>query len=89
LIVADLTRPETIGDIKSIGDHFKSINPDAMVLILGNKLDLFQENKKTLAALKTLAADFDTDLILTSAKTGEQVEQAFMDLSQKIGARHE
>ena len=89
LIVADLTRPETIGDIKSLGDHFKSINPDAMILILGNKLDLFQENKKTLAALKTVAADFGTDIFLTSAKTGEQVEQAFMDLSQKIGAHHE
>jgi small GTP-binding protein len=89
LIVSDLTRPETIGDMKSLGDHFKSINPDAVVLILGNKLDLFQENKKAIADLKAVAVDYETDLILTSAKTGEQVEKAFMELSQKIGALHE
>lgn len=85
LVVADLTRPETIGHINEVCDRFKSISPDAIVVVLGNKLDIFKEDKKTLSALKTTAADYETDFILTSAKTGERVEQAFMNLSQKIG----
>ena len=85
LVVADLTRPETIEHISEICDRFKSISPDAVVIVLGNKLDIFNEDKKTLSALRSKATDYKTDLILTSAKSGERVEQAFMSLSQKIG----
>ncbi len=85
LAVADLTRPETIEDISELCEKFKSISPKASVVVLGNKVDIFKEDKKTLAALKAKAAGYATDLILTSARTGERVEQAFMELSQKIG----
>lgn len=86
LAVADLTRPETIGHISHVCDKLKSVNPDACVVVLGNKLDIFKEDQKTLSELKTTAANFSSDMILTSAKTGEQVEEAFVNLSQKIGA---
>ena len=85
LFVADLTRPETIEHIGELYDRFCDVSPDAVVVVLGNKLDLFKEDKKTLSALKAKAAEFKTELMLTSAKTGEAVEQAFMRLSQKIG----
>ncbi len=85
LAVADLTRPETIEHISELCDRFRSISPNANVVLLGNKLDIFKEDKKTLAALKAKAVEYESDLILTSAKTGERVEQAFMELSQKIG----
>lgn len=86
LFVADLTRPETIEHIGELYDRFCAISPDAVVIVLGNKLDLFKEDKQTLTVLKAKAAEFKTDLMLTSAKTGEAVEQAFMSLSQKIGS---
>jgi small GTP-binding protein len=86
LVVADLTRPETIGHISEVCDKLKSVSPDACVVVLGNKLDIFKEDQKTLSELKTSAANYSSDTILTSAKTGEQVEQAFVSLSQKIGA---
>ena len=86
LAVADLTRPETIGHISELCDKFKTVNPDAFVVVLGNKLDIFKEDKKALSELKKKATDYATDLILTSAKTGEHVEQAFLNLSQRIGS---
>ena len=89
LIVADLTRKETIEHISQLYDRFCEISPEAVVLVLGNKLDLFNEDKQTLSALKAKAAEFKTELMLTSAKTGEGVEQAFLNLSQKIGCLNE
>ena len=89
LIVADLTRKETIEHISLLYDRFSEISPDADVLVLGNKLDIFKENKQTISALKAKAANFKTDMMLTSAKTGEGVEQAFLNLSQKIGCHNE
>ena len=85
LAVADLTRRETIGHITELCDKFKSVNPNAFLVVLGNKMDIFKEDQKALSELKTKAADYATDLILTSAKTGEHVEKAFLNLSQKIG----
>ena len=87
LIVADLTRAETIEHFGQIYERFSAISPDAAVIVLGNKLDIFEEDKRTLSALKAKAAEYKTELLLTSAKTGEGVEQAFMNLSNKIGHR--
>ena len=86
LAIADLTRRETIGYLSELCDKFKSVNPNAFLIVLGNKLDIFKEDQNMLSALKSKAADYDTDLILTSAKTGEHVELAFLNLSQKLGA---
>jgi small GTP-binding protein len=85
LAVADLTRRETIGHISELCDKFKTVNPNAVLVVLGNKMDIFIDDQKALSELNTKAADYDTDSILTSAKTGEHVEQAFLDLSHKIG----
>ncbi|MDX1708071.1 MAG: Rab family GTPase [Desulfobacterales bacterium] len=89
LIVADLTRQETVEHIGELFDRFCTISPDAVVIVLGNKLDVFKEDKQMLSALKRKAAEFETEYMLTSAKTGEGVEQAFMRLSQKIGCLNE
>jgi small GTP-binding protein len=85
LIVADLTRPETVEDIGELHDRFSTVSPGAVVIVLGNKLDIFEDDKQTLSILKAKAAEFSTELMLTSAKTGEGVEPAFLSLSQKIG----
>ena len=89
LIVADLTRYESVEDISQLYDRFSTISPDASVIVLGNKLDIFKEDKQTLSGLKAKAAELKTELMLTSAKTGDGVEQAFMGLSQKIGCPNE
>ena len=57
-----------------------------MLVVLGNKKDIFQQNESTLAELQKLADGYSADLILTSAKTGDAVEKAFLKLSQEIGS---
>jgi small GTP-binding protein len=86
LAVADLTRLETIGELEKICKTFLSISPRATLVILGNKKDIFQEDEATLSELQKLAAGYSTEVLLTSAKTGEQVENAFERLSNKIGS---
>ena len=84
LAVADVTRPETISTLEEIGDAFRSVTPEAQLLIVGNKLDIFEQDKKTLALLKKTASHFSTEYFLSSAKTGGQVEEVFMMLAKKL-----
>jgi len=84
LAVADLTRPETIGDLYEFCEKFRSVCPAARFVIIGNKIDIFQQDEKTLLELKKTAARYSTELLLTSAKTGQQVQDAFLILSQKM-----
>ena len=87
LAVADLTRPETIGDIEEFCEKFRSVCPASILVILGNKSDIFQQDEKTLLELKKTAAHYSTELLLTSAKTGQHVQDAFLILSQKMRAK--
>lgn len=86
LAVADLTRPETAPLLQNICDKFLSVNPSAPILILGNKLDIFDEDKQTIHLLEETASRFSTEYVLTSAKTGAQVEAAFLKLAEKMTA---
>ena len=86
LAVADLTRPETIEHLSEFCQRFKSESAHAVLIILGNKLDIFNEDKKTHSDLKTVADQYATECLLTSAKTGIHVNDAFSALSYKIGS---
>jgi small GTP-binding protein len=81
LAVADLTREETVPGLEEICHTFRSVCPEAAIIVVGNKLDIFHRDRKTLSFLKKLASDFTTDYLLTSAKTGEQVNAAFLALA--------
>jgi small GTP-binding protein len=87
LAVADLTRPETISHLQDLCGKLHSVAPEAELLILGNKSDLFQRDGKTTNLLEETASGFSTKYLLTSAKTGERVEEAFLTLAKRIG-RH-
>ena len=84
LAVADLTRQETIPQLQNICDKFRLVSPDARILILGNKQDIFQQNHETITLLKKIVSNFSAEYLLTSAKTGEGVEEAFLELARKI-----
>ena len=76
-----------IWDLVKFCKKFLSASPQATLVVLGNKKDIFQQNEPMLADLQKLADGYSTDLLLTSAKTGDQVENAFVILSNKIGSR--
>ena len=82
LAVADFTRPETMDNLKSWIGSLRSVVGDKPVLILGNKSDL--EKTYKLADLKSFASSVGCEAMETSAKTGLNVEEAFMAIGKKL-----
>ena len=86
IAVADMTRPETITSLQQICRDFLTVSPGAQIAVLGNKLDIFNEDEKTTARLEAVSSNLSTKAIVTSAKTGERVEEAFLMLAGMIGS---
>ena len=84
LAVADVTRPETIDDLGPLCKKFIEINPKAALITVGNKADLYKGDETVREDLNKMASEYDADMLLTSAKSGDGVDSAFIALSQKI-----
>lgn len=82
--VADLTRPDTISDLHSLCQKFQQINSEAYLQIIGNKSDLFDDDSGVGSELLKVAKAYNSALTLTSAKTGENVENVFLSLSRRM-----
>ena len=86
IIVADLTRPETLEHLQKHLDLFLSVNPQGLATIAFNKSDLAVEEK--LARIVELY-NFDAHpqvlaTHITSAKTGEYVDTMFTQLAENM-----
>ena len=80
IYVFDLTRPSTFVNMASDIEYIQSILPGINLQIVGNKKDLV--TPEHLAAIKNeLPIKYD---ILTSAKTGEHVEDLFLALGKAL-----
>lgn len=78
LYVFDLTRPTTFERIEEDIAFLKEKLPNCVIKLIGNKCDLVSEER--IADVKNR---FQVDAI-TSAKTGEQVEEVFLALADDI-----
>jgi small GTP-binding protein len=89
LIICDLTRPPSLPLIHYYTDQLWQSSPDAAVLLVGNKLDLLGNGRAqvTPADLDSIAATLNVRYLLTSAKTGENVDRAFELLAEEIESR--
>jgi small GTP-binding protein len=85
LIVCDLTRPDTLPFLTYATDQLLTLNPRAAIVYLGNKVDLAAERKITDEQLSDLALRNHFRWLLTSARSGEQVEIAFHQLVDQMG----
>jgi small GTP-binding protein len=84
VIVSDLTRRKTLESNPAWIYQFQKVVPDIPFVLLTNKSDLI--SKKTFEILETenLARSYGTHAFLTSAKTGDGVENAFHTLSLAV-----
>jgi len=80
IYVLDLTRPSTYKNLKADIEYLKEITQGGIIKIIGNKKDLVSEEK--LFEIKN-EIDLPWDLV-TSAKTGENVEQLFLILGREL-----
>lgn len=81
IVVADLTRRETIDIIPQNIVPFKKVNPDAILFIAGNKNDLVRNESPAKNTLIKMAKEEDIPYCFTSALNGENVENCFITLS--------
>lgn len=85
LLVLDGTRPKSFEMAEELVSLLREHLPDAPVIGLLNKSDLSVEWK--LGDLEIAAVEaLGVQTMMTSAKTGENVEQAFMALVEKMDA---
>lgn len=85
LAVCDITRMDTCEHLQGWISNFREVaGEDVPVQVLVNKCDLTEDNKQDLVRLNSMLKDVNGDIYLTSAKTGENVENAFRALGQKI-----
>ena len=80
IYIFDLTRPKTFTQNNEKIKLLKEKLPKAKFQVLGNKVDLVVE-KEIIETLKKANIKYD---FLTSAKTGAEVEQAFLNMATNI-----
>ncbi len=86
LFLYDLTRPETLLTLENWTQIVRERNGNIPIYLIGNKLDLIKSREVTKEmGLKTLEEhDYLSDYIEVSAKTGENVEEVFQLITQKM-----
>lgn len=83
IIVCDVTMKETLENIPRWGDAVFKVTGEIPLVFLANKIDLpnkaFDEEE-----IKDAASEFKAPYLLTSAKTGENVENTFLTISKLL-----
>lgn len=80
IYVFDLTRPITIKNLETDIEYLKKIAPGISIKVIGNKRDLVSEQDvEDFVASTNVSYDF-----LTSAKTGENIEELFLSLGKDL-----
>lgn len=84
-LVFDLTRPETQESLKTYWlDRVRSIGGPVPGLVVGNKVDLVSSRPEAQRAVEDVAESFGTLGLVSSAKTGENVQEAFAILGKAV-----
>jgi len=84
IMVCDVTRQDTVGSLREwILFLFNCTGPIPLVLI-ANKSDLPHNPAVITRTLREISNQFEAPFVFTSAKTGDNVEQAFYALSEAM-----
>lgn len=84
LIVCDLTRRETIEGLHHYTRQLRKITAEASIVLLANKVDLQAERQISDEDIQLLSQQLACPYYLTSAKTGQGVEEAFAHLADLV-----
>ena len=88
LAVADLTRRRTLDDLDDWIDGVVNVVGDVPILIAVNKTDLASGAQFKERDVAQFAKAYDSEFVMTSAKKGDKVEDAFRRLAALV-AEHQ
>ena len=80
IYVMDLSRPLTFANLESDIQFLRDLLPNGTIIIVANKKDLVTEEQLE-TICQELARPFDYS---TSAKTGENVEELFIEMGKRL-----
>ena len=84
LLVCDLTRKTTLFSLRKYIARMREVSPKARFVLLANKSDLANQFELTQEEIASLGGEFQLSYFITSAKTGEYVEEAFAQLAGEL-----
>jgi small GTP-binding protein len=89
IIVCDVTRLDTLISLSTWAHQIKCIAGEIPMVFIYNKSDLIDKAEVTETEIKEEAKKHNAPYLLTSAKTGENVEKAFNLLAESIMEKHD
>ncbi|MFX1298809.1 MAG: Rab family GTPase [Promethearchaeota archaeon] len=84
LVLYDMTNRESYEKLDEWIQSFKKDRENEPIILIGNKSDLKDKIKIKEKEAREFAKRNNMDIIITSAKTGENVEKSFIELTTKI-----
>lgn len=84
LLLFDVTNQQSFTKLGEWISSFREVHGDKPVVLIGNKIDLKENIIIDQTQAERYASENNMNLVLTSAKTGENVEKAFIDLLKRI-----
>lgn len=84
IVIFDMTRMQTLSEMERYLSLFLNVNPESKLVLVGNKCDLIEKDVINLEQLLHFGKLYQAPHFLTSAKTGENVEQVFTTLAKLL-----
>ncbi len=87
LAVCDVTRKDTLFELPEWVNSVNKVAGAIPIALMANKIDLMDQWAVTKEEIRKIAESYKAPWLLTSAKTGENVEEGFRSLASSVISR--